>query len=234
MAVRFGDVAKIQGGFVPSGSAKSGRRSRFCRGRNPVFEQGHFVGRIAFHGEGGYLSFRVDRAQESVARSFKLRCEHGHADHFRNDLPGLFGYIQSPVGTFSDTDGTILDSRIREKHRVIEFDALRHLHEQSATFKAGALEWLPGEVAASRWVEVARVGVETFMTAQPTTHPESARVDPPFPFSGEATYSRPTHSLEGDLTVSVPGLDLPLAGATSKAGLCVFTRNMLNRVCDSP
>jgi hypothetical protein len=228
----IGKVAKVQGHFIPDGPADAGHHSRFCDGRAPVSESGHFQGRIVFRGEGGYLRVRARRAEEHVSRSFRLRCKHGHAEKFKNLFPGLFGYLGSPAGTFSNRDGTILFVHTRDDRRITEFAALHHLSEQSSTFKAATLEWLPGEVAAMRWAELWRVAVQTFTTSLPQLHPATATVRPLAPFDGEATYSRATHGFEGDLSVDFPGLELPLAAPTSDAGICVFTRRMLDRVCD--
>lgn len=230
--LRIGGLARIKGRFVPDGPPEVGRHNRYCEGHGPVYESGQFRGRIVFRGEAGYLRVNSSRAEEHIMRSFKLRCEQGRAAKFQNRIPGLFGYIESPAGTFSNRDGTILAAGTRSEHRVTQFFALHHLFEQSSTFKAATLEWLPGEIAATRWAEVWRVAVETFTLTPPEEHPASAAVRPPAPFSGEATYSRASHHLEGDLSVSFPGLKLPLASPTSKAGTCAFTRRMLERVCD--
>jgi hypothetical protein len=80
-------------------------------------------------------------------------------------------------------------------------------------------------------VEASGVAVDTFTTGEPKLHPASAVLDPPFPFAGTATYSRRGHSLRGDLSVAFPGLKLRLAGKQAEAGLCVFTRQMRERVC---
>jgi hypothetical protein len=229
-----GDIAKVRGHFVSVGTPRVGRRNRFCSGPAPVTESGVFRGRILFKGEGDYLRVRVHRAPEYVSRSFKLHCKHGHAGKFQNLVPGLFGYLGNPAGTFSNRDGTFPTARTRDDpdHRVTEFFAFHHLFEQSSTFKAATLEWLPGEVAAVRWAEVWRVAVKTFTLAPPERHPASATVRPPAPFKGEAIYSRASHHLEGDLSVSFPGLTLPLASPSSDAGTCALTRQMLERVCD--
>jgi hypothetical protein len=232
--VSFGKLAKIRGRFVAEGPARISHRNRFCEGRNPVAESGHFQGRIVFKGEDGYSTVRAHRAFEYVSRSFRLRCKHGHAAKFQNRVPGLFGYLGSPAGTFSNRDGTFLSARVRDdqNHRVTEFFAFHHLFEQSSTFKAATLEWLPGEIAAMRWAEVWRVAVETFTLTPPERNPATAIVRPPAPFEGEAAYSRASHRLEGDLSVSFPGLKLPLASPTSDAGTCALTRRMVERVCD--
>jgi hypothetical protein len=230
--LHFGRLATIRGRFVPDGPAETGRHNRFCQGRAPVSESGQFRGRIAFRAEAGYLKVNAERAEEHITRSFKLRCKHGHAAKFQNRIPGLFGYIESGAGAFSNRDGTILAVRTRDDRRITEFFALHHLFEQSSTFKAATLEWLPGEIAAVRWAEVFRVAVETFIVTPPERRPATAAVRPPAPFEGEATYSRASHHLEGDLSVSFPGLKLPLASPTSEAGICALTRRMLERVCD--
>lgn len=229
--VKFGGLGTISGHFIPSGQPQVGHHDPACRGRDPVSETGHLKGRIVFDGAGGYLSVRGARAAEYVQRSFKLRCKEGHAGNPHNFSPGLFGYIEPPTRTFSSRDGTWLTSSIATPTQIAEFVAIHPLFESTTTFKATVLEWLPHDVATTRWVEVEGAPVSSFATGEPELHPASAMVNPPFPFSGEASYSRSAHALDGDLSVSFLGLDQPLAGNGSQAGLCVFTRRMRKRVC---
>lgn len=232
--VDFGALGRIKGRITSPGPTGGGRHSPFCKGPQPVAESGEFKGSMVFAGDGGYVEAEGREVPAFVERSFALRCKKGHADKFKNFIPGLFGYIAPPTRTFSNGDGTRLSSSMAGAGRVTEFVALHHLFEHSSTFEAAALEWLPGDVAATRWVEASRVAWSNFTIGQPDLHPQTATVDPPPPFSGEATYSRDTRTLTGDLTASFPGLELPLAGDQSEASICVFTRRMLNRVCDEP
>jgi hypothetical protein len=187
--VEFGDLGTISGHFIPSGPPRAGHHDPACRGRDPVSESGHLKGRIVFDGSGGYLTVRAARAAEYVQRSFKLRCKKGNAGNPHNFSPGLFGYIEPPTRFFTSRDGTWLRSSIATPTQIIEFVGIHPLFQASTTFKAAVLEWLPHHVATTRWVEVNGAAVSSFTTGEPELHPVSAMLTPPFPFSGEATYS---------------------------------------------
>jgi hypothetical protein len=227
--VRFGHLGRLRGHFVPGEPARRGRRSPGCRGPRPVSEEGRFVGRFRFRGAGGYLAVNAAHAGAYRDRSFRLRCAHGHAEHFGGSAH-LFEYIQSPTREFAGSDGTFLEATTSTRHRVTEFMAVRHLFVGGTSFRAGTLEWLPGGVATMRWVEAPGAN-SLFRTDPPTLHPAAAMVEPPAPFSGHAEYSRSAHSLRGPLSVKFLGLRLRIAGRSARAGVCVLTRSMRRRVC---
>jgi len=228
--VRLGHVARLQGHFEPVGLPRRGHHSHFCRGRAPLYDSGRFVGRIVFRGDGGYLRLHAGRANAYRSRSFRLRCSHGHAHHEHNFLPGLFGYIAPLVG-FSSRNSTFLFAHVKTKHRVFNFQALHYLREQSTTFTASVLEWLPGEVATTRWVEASRVAASDFQVDETERHPRTATVAPPWPFRGEATYRREAQRLSGDLRVSFLGENLRITGHGADAELCRATPEEPSWLC---
>jgi hypothetical protein len=228
--LRVGHVGILQGHFVADEPPRRGSRSHFCRGRSPLNESGHFVGRIAFRGDGGYLRLHAHRARAYRTRSFRLRCAQGHAHHEHNLVPGLFGYIAPPLD-ISNQNSTFLFAHVKTRRRVVDFQALHYLREQSATFRAAALEWLPEGVAATRWVEVSRVASSTFQVEEAERHPRTASVSPPLPFHGEATYLRENRQLRGNLRVSFLGENLRLASRDVEAELCRSTPEEPDWLC---
>jgi len=219
--VDFGSLGRVDGRFVADVPPHVGHLSRFCRGRRPVSENGYFAGRFVFRGDGGYLDASVSRAPIAVVRrTFELRCRKGHAAHFDNPRPGLFGYVQAPTDFLSNSDGTYLHSILRAENQVTEFMALDHFRLDTVGFKAVAREWLPGEVATIRSLEVERAPEATFVLGGPEQRPETAFARPPLPFGGAAEYTRSLGTLDGDLTASFLGKELPLAGTGSEAKLC--------------
>lgn len=217
----FGVLGRIDGRFVADRSPHVGHLSRFCRGRRPVSESGHFAGKVIFRGDGGYLRASTHRAPIAIVdRTFKLRCKKGHAAHFDNPRPGLFGYVQAPTDFLSDSDGTYLHTTLRSENLVTEFMALDHFFSDTVGFKAVAREWLRGDVATTRSVEVERTPDAAFVIGEPARRPQTAAVHPPLPFGGTAEYTRSLGSLDGDLTASFLGKELPLAGPGSEAEIC--------------
>jgi hypothetical protein len=219
--VDFGSLGRIDGRFVADESPHVGHLSRFCQGRRPLRESGHFAGKVIFRGDGGYLSARTHRAPIAIVnRTFKLRCKKGHAAHFDNPRPGLFGYVQAPTGFLSNSDGTYLYAILRSENLVTELMALDHFQSDTVAFKAVAREWLPDDVATTRSVEVERAPESAFVLGEPEQRPNSATAHPPLPFSGTAEYTRSLGTLDGDLSASFLGKELPLAGGSSEAKIC--------------
>ncbi|HET7589975.1 MAG TPA: hypothetical protein VFK14_07290 [Solirubrobacterales bacterium] len=220
--LRLGHVGLLRGHFVAEGPPRHGRHNRFCHGRPPLYETGHFVGRIVFRGDGGYLGLHARRAKAYRSRSFRLRCSRGHAHHEHNLLPGLFGYVPPPLDISSE-NSTFLFAHLKTRRRVLYFQALHYLREQSTTFRAAALEWLPEDVATTRWVEASRVAASTFQVDEAERHPRVATLAPPLPFHGEATYLRERRQLRGNLRASFLGENLRLTGHGADAELCRAT-----------
>ena len=88
------------------------------------------------------------------------------------------------------------------------------------------LEWLPGDVAVLRTLEVVGAPGSDFDVSSNAEHPKSATVKPPAPFSGSATYrstgsirSATIGKLTGPLSVDIFGVKVRLAGARAKASL---------------
>jgi len=221
MHIDFGSLGRIDGRVVAEGPAQVGHVSRFCRGRRPVSESGHFVGNLAFRGDGGYLDASAHRAPIAIIRrTFRLHCKKGRAAQFDNPAPGLFGYVQASTSYVSNTDGTYLRAVRRDDHVVTEFMALDHFGATTIGLKAVAREWLSGDIAATRSIEVEDAPAAAFSLGEPDRRPDTAAVHPPPPFSGAAEYTRSLGPLDGDLAVSFLGKELPLAGPTSEAEVC--------------
>ncbi len=231
--VDFGSVGRIDGRFVADVPPHYGHVSRFCRGPRPLSQNGHFTGKVDFRGDGGFLNVVTHRAQASVVRrTFRLRCKKGHAAKFKNRNPGLFGYVQASTGYLSDNDGTFLRAVLRGENLVTEFEALDHFAGDTVGFKAVAREWLPEEVATTRSLEVERAPERAFELTGPEESPESAKVQPPPPFSGSAEYLRSLGSFSGNLAASFLGKDLPLAGPGSEVEICPRPRR--DKLWDCP
>lgn len=219
--VNFGSLGRIDGRFIPDGPPHVGHLNRFCRGHRPTSQNGYFAGKFVFRGDGGYLDADTRRAQVAVVRrNFRLRCKKGHAAQFENRRPGLFGYVQAPTESLANSDGTYLHSILRGENLVTEFMALEHRGFSSAGFEAVAREWLPGDVATTRSIEVGNAPAAAFVLGGPERRPESAAVHPPPPFDGAAEYTRSLGFLDGDLSASFLGKELPLAGPGSESVIC--------------
>lgn len=233
----FPSMGDVRLRFHPNGKRRVHRRRSHCRGRSAVTEAGTFRGTVSLEGEGGYFQRRLRSAKGSLERSFRLRCRKGYAGETGVGLP-LWRYVAPGFGFFYSTgSGTIalLYALYDDGHRYI---GIRAAHSEGAPAGAevqiGALEsrrkmaigrsaYLDGDIAG------------TLTTSLPGEHPATATLAPPAPFHGEAHYlenSANSHSWTGDLTVSFPGLELPLTGGEFKTSLCVVSPLKVPNGCD--
>lgn len=232
--LQLGTLAHVQGRFVGQrGQDASRGNDKGCTGPQPISEFGRFVGEIRFRGEHGYLTVHARAAEALVERSFRLRCQHGHAQHFGNLNRPLVDYVDElPTRAFTSRDGTRLSALLKRGHRYLEFVATQELYEESSTFQAAAYERLPGSMVASRWVEASSRSVGDFTVEGSEERPRTATVTPPAPFAGRGVFLRRAQTMRGDLSAAFPGLgELRLVGPGSKAGICALTPKMIERVC---
>ena len=178
-----------------------------------------FLGSLRFRGKGGYLSFDAHHATAGRLNG-ALICPE-----CRGPNPSLFEFISVPL-EFSNQNTQVLSASMRPGDRVTHFEAKHFLHGSATNFEAQALEWLPGNVAAVRTIEVAGASGADFKVSSDAEHPKSATLRPPAPFSGSATYrsvasirSPASGRLTGRLSVHIFGVKVRLAGPSAKASL---------------
>jgi hypothetical protein len=184
-----------------------------------------FNGSFHFTGNGGYLSFDVAHATgETLKRTAPIcaprECLTSH--------PTLFEYVYEPF-TASNFNTQILTSERETKGRTSLFQATHYVRGAESTFKAETLEWLHGEVAVARTLEVEKAPAADFKVSSKAERPKSATLRPPAPFSGSAHYQRVgsirapvSGKLTGSLSVDIYGVEARLAGAGAKVSLFNF------------
>jgi hypothetical protein len=213
--VHFHGLGRIVGRFVRRGEP---RGSQTCDGSEGESESGHFVGRLVFHGSGGYGTWRAARVGAEVTRGCTAEATRAES------VPKtLFGYLEGYGPGFSggsDGPNSVLVARVPGRKRSAELLALVYGSgpEESLVFIAYADEYLGDGVVCERWAK--RSGIprrDQFEIAPGATHPPAATLKPPAPFSGEATYSRKGQTLLGDLEVHLLGRTVRLAGRNAAA-----------------
>jgi hypothetical protein len=184
-----------------------------------------FDGSFHFTGNGGYLSFDVARmAGEKLKRSAPL-CAPLVC---RGSRPTLFEYVYNPFNA-SNFNTQILTSERETRGRTSLFQATHYVRGTFSTFKAQTLEWLPGEVAVARTLEVEKAPGGDFKVSSKAERPKSATLRPPSPFSGSAHYegvgsirAPASGKLTGSLSADIYGVKARLAGPGTKASLFNF------------
>jgi len=180
-----------------------GKLEEQCKGKPETTREGVFVGTIRFRGEGGYTSVDAQHAEGRMTSGQKLKCV------FPNLRPG-----SGQVARGSRQDPPSLGA-FEGRHRFfgVEFTGGG---KRVALFSAGYSE-------RRGRMEIFR---NAFAEAPPASFAfagdlSSATVQPPPPFTGEASYQRGSASpWSGSLSVDFPGReDVQLAGPRFTARL---------------
>jgi hypothetical protein len=195
----LGSVGRIDVDFVASGETRTERGP--CGGDPVSFNSGSYVGSIDFEGEDGYSEVHATSVQGEIRTALGLICPGGPTSE----------------GSGGHSPGARLTVRHQQSPKF-EFGAFKNSPTRPAKFDA-SVEERRGPLQIFRAVE-ASAGPGAFDFDVPEGF---GRVDPPAPFSGEATYLRSPNkrvSWHGDLTVDFPGRsDVRLTGAGTRAGM---------------
>lgn len=180
----LGIVGRIDVDFAPSGGPRVERSA--CGDKSVPLESGFYEGSIEFEGEEGYSEVHATAARGDVRLLMRLLCPGGPTTE------GIGGHFP----------GAQLTAKHRGSRRF-EFSAMKNSPSRPARFTAWVSEHR-GSLFISRGVETT-AGPDTFDFDVPSG---IAHVSPPKPFSGEASYLRPSgkrSSWHGDLSVDFPG-----------------------------
>jgi hypothetical protein len=234
----FPTLGRVSLRFKPNGKRKLSSPGYGCRGKQQVTEYGTFWGSVSLEGEGGYFDLASRSGDGSLTRAPRAVCrsEAGHDQD--EDVDPRWAYLAPGFGFFySPGDGStaLLWAAARTPHRTI---TMRVAHRESAP--AGAqvdvqvLELRHG-IAIGRlaWAQSNVPG--TLTSSLPGEHPAYATLKPSSPFQGEGSFlenSSTSHSWTGDLSVSLPGMNVPLTGPEFETSLCVVSPLKVPAGCD--
>ena len=199
---RFGRFGHVSVKLITERMHK-GKLEEQCTGKPETTREGTFVGTIRFRGEGGYTSVDAQHAEGRQSSGVKIKCV------FPNLRPGsgpvVHGSRQDPP-SFGAFQG-------RQRFFGVEASGGR---QRSMLFTAGYSE-------RRGRMEIFR---NAFAEAPPASFAfagdlSSATVQPPLPFTGEASYQRGSASpWLGSLSVDFPGREeVQLAGPRFTARL---------------
>jgi hypothetical protein len=231
----FGDRGQMRMRFRPSGRARYGPSRRPCRRADRrVTRFGTFVGTFRFTGENGYTKIRIRRVRGRVVSPASPRCRRSFGRNPRGTATIWKALAAPPVAVRKS-----LDRRAAAEASALLGGPSRRVTFLGASWRQGLTAQSFGAIeigplgtlclAAALHTE-GRLGV--FRIALAAGSPASlsvddslslARVRPPLPFSGSATFEHfddGTTSWTGTLAVSFPGAPrLPLTGPPFKAKL---------------
>lgn len=232
----FPTLGRVSLRFKPSGKRKIHALGHRCHGKPQVTDYGAFRGKVSLAGEGGYFELATRSAGGALTRVPRSVCrkvadEGGNLDHRWEYVASGFGFL------FSRGSGSIalLYAASRTPSRTI---GIRVAHREGAPGGADVsvqvLELRHG-MAIGRSIYGNSEAPGTFTTSMPGEHPASATLKPPSPFRGEGVYlenSPTSHSWTGDLSVSLPGSEVSLAGPRFRTSLCVVSPLKTPDGCD--
>lgn len=234
LSFSLGSLGHVSLRFVPSGRRRVHQREKGCRGRPAVTIEGEFRGRVRFRGEGGYVRVFATRAKGEIERSFRLVCRAGRASQQYSGR-SLREYWPLPAEHGELGVSTSLLALADAGGRTIELQAKRLFESDGAEIIAATEEWigpmLVGHAAFANFDDA-----DGFTATEPGQHPSAATIRPPAPFHGEASFyetSQSSHSWTGSLTVSFPGLELPLMGPEFATSLCALDLSKSPYGCDA-
>lgn len=178
-------------------------------------DEATFQGKLTFRGIGGNGRWSTDKAEAELRDACQpIEPPRGEGDALLKNVvyregPGFFG-----------PDSIAFFARSFTRRRDLEFVSVAEDAKGSATFLATDVEFLPGRVAAERWIS--RAGAEadrTISVSGGSRMPTGAIFRPPSPFFGSGIYDPRTRKLTGSLGVRFPGLTLRLAHPPMEASL---------------
>jgi hypothetical protein len=234
----FPSLGKVALRFKPNGKRKLHTAGYGCRGEERVTEYGTFRGNVSLVGEDGYFDLSTRSGDGSLTRVPWALCESEGGHDQDEDVDLRWAYVASGFGFFySPGDGStaLLWAAARAPRRTI---AMRVAHRESAP--AGAevdvqvLELRHG-IAIARSAFIQNNVPGTLTSSLPGEHPAFATLKPSLPFQGEGSFlenSSTSHSWTGDLTASLPGMEVPLTGPEFRTSLCVVSPLKVPAGCD--
>ena len=211
----LGALGAIHVRFVPSGEVRTlrlegGEMHPSCRAPIRLRRSlGTFEGTIAFRGENGFTAVDATQALGMLGPSVPRRCQ-GLVLARRAGAPPLPNvehvWVKSDAILFSRNVSTRNSSNMTSFQAWTTGEGIRYLVTR--------FELLPTGISVRRYATVAGPGAG-FTYSRDLAQ---ATLQPPEPFSGEATYTRIGRRLRGDLAVDLPGLErVPLAGRPFEA-----------------
>jgi hypothetical protein len=191
-------------------------RGERCRGKKPTKLAGQFQGTVEFQGETDVVGVSARRGHALVERTFRTVCKP------RVSKPSKGKEKAQPD---IQVEASLLAASAHTGGRTTSFRAIDLGIDSELFFGlvSGAVHERLGRVRIMRSAfELTEGSALKFAPARRNT--VSAKVKPPEPFTGSATYSKATGSpaaWTGDLAVRLPGTgNVPLSGPEFDAMLC--------------
>lgn len=232
---RIAGVARIDVRFVPTKTTKAQPEEGPECGAGPLTtESGHYVGTISFRGEHGYTRVQARSAPGSVERQAPHKCmlskavKHDPAVE-KEEAETVDKLEEEEQKGKTEETGEVQMTAIDRRREVVFASSRKELHAggkdtAQSTFEAFRFQHRGPLDEDSIVVQFASKG-SPFKLPDATHPTDEAVVSPSLPFSGSATFRRPSPNSvtwTGNLKVDMPAFGtVALTGPRVEASLCL-------------
>lgn len=226
---KIAGIARIDVRFVPTKTIKSPpEEGPKCGTGSLTTESGHYVGTISFRGEHGYTRVQARSAPGSVEREAPHKCNGQEA---LNHDPSVENEGVESVDRKGKAEeaGEVQMTAIDPDREVLFAASRKELHaggknRAESTFEAFRFRHR-GPLEEDAIVVQFASKASSFRLPDATHPTDEAVISPSSPFSGSATFRRPSANSvawNGNLKVDMPAFGtVPLTGPRVEASLCL-------------
>jgi hypothetical protein len=216
----FGDLGHVDIEVnLAAGQSQRYPPRKGCRGRGSVEVPGTFRGTIEYFGEGDIPPLSVTHGEIDLIRRFKAVCESPLLATGQSREKKGEKHKPKPDLSYLSVSG-------KGEGRTVDLEAIDFASRKRPAHSFGLL--FAGDYERREAVRIARrtltfFGSESFRVRRRGKQPETVWIKPPEPFAGSALYSHvpgPSPDWTGNLSVDLPGAEVPLVGPAFEAEFC--------------
>jgi hypothetical protein len=217
---RIGSLGRVEARFAPESVKRKAAPSQ-CEGGATVTEEGHFIGRIVFRGEGDYTQVRTSSAPGTMVTQPALVCRRSGSPHPSSKHPTKRGRIEDAATIArshkeaAEEEFGLVELRAHARHGKVKFKATRLSGRAPGKKEEGLINFTAeahrrrGRIDEQSFAGAVLVTkLATFGVSDPEDPTAKMDLAPPWPFEGTATFRRSSpHSTSwsGDLRTELPG-----------------------------
>lgn len=216
---RFGGLGRVSLRFRPTAKPHLvPEPGGNCKGGGEWVQPGMFVGMFEFKGEQSYTAAHATRVRGTITRKMKQICKNSGSEE----------------GPLSSIRWTLLQARTADgkiSFNAFATESASHPALDGSTFSASLIEFHRRGMSIFRTIS-STASLDAFSAVKLRGKVTSARIEPPAPFTGDATYLGSPDSPSESWTGSLAG-DFPGVGTVNLAGPEFCAESVLFASCRS-